>query len=181
MFDKEYSFKGIHALRVEMLTANLDENVKGGLRLFARNFDVYMDAPLVGFLFNRKAEIDNTRNPNTNEVYTTKIFGDILIQNKLDLEFNYRLIMLLDDKAEKDANLRISKAFRRMGENYQDTQLYESYVRGGVDVLYEILIDGAREPRDYIEKLSEFVNDFQDRFNEKINIDEVMKLCRGND
>ncbi|MBR0131962.1 MAG: hypothetical protein IJM14_02635 [Lachnospiraceae bacterium] len=180
MFDKEYSFKGRHAQRVELLTSNLDENMKG-LKLFARNFDVYMDAPLVGFLYNRKADFDYSKNPNTNEVYTTKIFGDILIQNKLELEFNYRLIMLLDSNAEKDPKIRVSKAFRRMGENYEDNQLYESYVRGGVDVLYEKLIEGAHEPGEYIEKVSEFVSDFQARFIDEIDMDEVMQLCKGID
>ena len=181
MFDKEYSFKGRHAQRVESLTRNLDDKIKGGIKIFGRNLDVYMDAPLIGFLYNRQAEIDNTRNPVNNELYTTKIFGETLIQNKLELEFNFRLIMLLDEKYEKDKQVRISKAFRKMGDNYEDIQRYESYVRGGGDVLYEKLIEGADDTHDYIDRLSEFVNDFQAKFNANIDLDAVQKLCRGID
>ena len=181
MFDKEYSFRGRHAQRVDSLTKNLDDKVKGGIKLFGRNLDVYMDAPLIGFLYNRLAEVDNTRNPVNNEVYTTKIFGDILIQNKLELEFNFRMIMLLDENYEKDLQIRISKAFRKMGEKIEDIQRYESYVRGGVDVLYEKLIEGVNETEEYIERLNEFVNDFQAKFMNGIKMDEIMLLCRRND
>ena len=54
MFDKEYSFKGIHAEKVSKLTAKFDETTS----LFERNFDVYMMAPVVGFLYGRKADLD---------------------------------------------------------------------------------------------------------------------------
>ena len=54
MFDKEYSFKGIHAEKVSKLTAKFDETTS----LFERNFDVYMMAPIVGFLYGRKADLD---------------------------------------------------------------------------------------------------------------------------
>ena len=54
MFDKEYSFKGSHAEKVSKLTAKFDETTS----LFDRNFDVYMMAPIVGFLYGRKADLD---------------------------------------------------------------------------------------------------------------------------
>ncbi|MBP3238898.1 MAG: hypothetical protein J6M24_07485 [Lachnospiraceae bacterium] len=181
MFDKEYSFKGRHAQRVEKLTSNLDDRIKGGLKLFGRNLDVYMDAPLVGILYNRKAEADYTKNPVNNETYVTKIFGDILIQNKLELEFNYKLIMLLDERSEKDPKVRISKAFRRTGDDYTDIETYESYVRGGIDVLYEKLIEGVTDTHEYIERLAEFVGDFQEKYNDCIDFEEVCKLSRGED
>ena len=52
MFDKEYLFRGRHAERVNILTAKFDDSTK----LFERNFDVYIMAPIVGFLYGRKAE-----------------------------------------------------------------------------------------------------------------------------
>ena len=66
MFDKEYSFKGTHAEKVNKLTAKFD----GKNQLFKRNLDVYMMAPIVGFLYQRKADVntgDGTQKP-------TKIF-----------------------------------------------------------------------------------------------------------
>ena len=88
MFDKEYSFKGQHAEKVIKLTAKFDEKNQ----LFKRNLDVYLMAPIVGFLYNSKAPLD------TGE--TTKIFPQQLTEASEDLLFNYRLIMLLNRKKE---------------------------------------------------------------------------------
>ena len=93
MFDKEYSFKGTHADKVVKLTAKFDDKNS----IFKRNLDVYMMAPIVGFLYQRKAESNND-----GEQKTTKIFPEQLIGNRDDLAFNYRLIMLLDKKYEPD-------------------------------------------------------------------------------
>lgn len=47
MFDKQYRFKGRHALRVDKLTEVFDELSKA--KLIDRNVDVYANAPLIGF------------------------------------------------------------------------------------------------------------------------------------
>ena len=167
MFDKEYSFKGIHAEKVSKLTAKFDETTS----LFERNFDVYMMAPIVGFLYGRKADLDK----NNNE--TTKIFPDILMREKDNLMFNYRLIMLLDKNNEPELDKRIDKAFRLYGkeEAKPDEELFEQYVRGGVDVLYEKLIGNATTPEDYIKNLYDFMEDFDDRYN--VSAEGISDLC----
>ena len=45
MFDKQYRFKGRHAVRVDQLTSAFDAESKA--QLFARNVDVYTNAPLI--------------------------------------------------------------------------------------------------------------------------------------
>ena len=60
---------------------------------------------------------------------------------------------------------------------FKDEERFDSYVRGGVDVLYEKLIEGASEPDDYVNKLYEFIEEFQDRFNSEISSDDIMQLC----
>ena len=47
--------------------------------MFNRNVDVYTNAPLVGFLYGRRAEPDATKNPETNEVYNQNVMGDRVI------------------------------------------------------------------------------------------------------
>ena len=178
MFDKEYTFKGSHARKVSALTYNYDETLKSGLHIFETNLDVYLNAPVIGFLYGRKADIDNTRNPDRNEVYTTKIFGDKMISSQTQLLFNYRLIMLLDKAYEPDIQKRITKAFRKTGENAADIELYESYVRGGIDVLYEKILDGAESNHEIIDRLIEFIQDFQDRFNRDIDMNKISEMCR---
>ena len=49
MFDKQYRFTGSHAEKVSALTSIFDEVAKA--KIFERNLDVYMNAPLIG---NRK-------------------------------------------------------------------------------------------------------------------------------
>lgn len=175
MFDKQYRFKGIHAVRVDALTSVFDDVSKA--KLFERNVDVYTNAPLVGFLYGRCADIDDTKNPENNQVYNQNVMGDRVIYSQEELMFNFRLIMLLDKEYEPDVDKRIDKAFRYMGENPDDEKRFDSYVRGGVDVLYEKLIEGASVPEDYVNNLYEFLEEFQEKFNENVSSEDILKLC----
>ena len=164
MFDKQYRFRGSHAERVTKLTSQFESI--SGTKVFERNVDVLCDAPLIGFLYNRRADLDNTKNPTTNEVYNTNVMGDRVIYSSEEMLFNFRLIMLLDSAYEPDAQKRIDKAFRM--HTPED-------VRGGVDVLYEKLVEGATSTDDFVNRLSDFVTDFEERFNEDISDDEMAK------
>lgn len=175
MFDKQYRFRGRHAVRVDKLTGVFDANSKA--KLFERNVDVYANAPLIGFLYGRTADSDDEKNLETNQVYNQNVMGDRVIYSQEELTFNFRLIMLLDKEYEPDEEKRIDKAFRHMGDNPDDEARFDSYVRGGVDVLYEKLIEGASSPDDYISRLYDFVEEFQERFNEDIDSDAILKLC----
>jgi len=157
IFSKEYSFRGSHAERVRLLTAKFG---KGNQQLFKRNVDVYMIAPVVGFCYQRRANPDGTPHAET-----TKIFLDPLIKERDSLWFAYRLIMLLDKKHEKSFEGRVNKAFRDYGKAEADELLFDSYVLGGVDVLYEKLLANGHKEEDYINNLYDFLSDFNERYN----------------
>lgn len=171
MFDKEYSFKGTHAEKVNKLTAKFDDKNQ----LFKRNLDVYMMAPIVGFLYQRKGELNN----GDGNQKPTKIFPQQLIENADDLIFNYRLIMLLN-KNGGSIDERVDKAFRKFNseEASDDEKLYEQYVLGGVDVLYEKLIETATSSEDYLKNLYDFMEEIDDRYNKSIDTDNITELCR---
>ena len=177
MFGKEYSFRGSHATKVNELTAEFDRDRN---KLFKRNLDVYIMASIVGFLYGRKADLERSGE-------TTKIFPEQLIGEQSVLQFNYRLIMLLDKSHEPDFEERVNKAFRHYGSDRakQDEVLFEQYVRGGVDILHEKLVRGARSEEDYLKNLYEFVEELHERYNHNISTDEILDLCRlarsGND
>ena len=175
MFDKQYRFRGRHAVRVDKLTGVFDSDSKA--KLFDRNVDVYTNAPLVGFLYGRRAEIDNEKNPETNQVYNQNVMGDRVIYSQEELTFNFRLIMLLDKDYEPDEDKRIDKAFRHMGDDPADEERFNSYVRGGVDVLYEKLIEGASSLDEFISRLYDFIEEFHERFHEETNVEEILKMC----
>ena len=175
MFDKQYRFRGIHAIRVDALTSVFDDAVTA--KLFDRNVDVYTNAPLVGFLYNRRANVDDTRNPETNQIYNQNVMGDRVIYSQEELMFNFRLIMLLDKDFEPDEEKRINKAFKCVGEDPADEERFDSYVRGGVDLLYEKLIEGASSPEDYVNNLYDFIEEFKDKFHDNISSENILELC----
>ena len=175
MFDKQYRFKGRHARRVSKLTGVFDELSKA--KLFERNVDVYANAPLIGFLYGRMADLDNTKNPETGQVYNQNVMGDRVILSDEELMYNFWLIMLLDSNYEPDEEKRIDKAFRNYGQNPADEERFDSYVRGGIDVLYEKLIEGEKTPEAFVNRLYEFIDEFNDRFNSELSNNEILQLC----
>ena len=76
--------------------------------------------------------------------------------------------------------MRLDKAFRRFGADEADLQLFDAYVLGGVEVLYEKLIDGSTDPAEYINRMYDFVEEFNERFNEGITNKDILDLCRDN-
>ena len=169
MFNSDYSFKGAHAEKVKQLVAVKFDKENS---LFYRNMDVYLLAPIVGFLYNRKAEIDRSSSSNTN------ILAEIMNKYQKDLEFIYRLIMLLDKEYEADFENRVNKAFKDYGkpEAAEDLKRFDAYVRGGVDILYEKIWEPSTLPDDYLNNLYDFMEDFEDRYGQ--NSDEIIDLCK---
>ncbi|MED1872045.1 hypothetical protein [Brevibacillus borstelensis] len=173
LFQKEYSFRGSHADKVNKLTSQFDNSASA--KFFSRNIDVYILAPLIGFLYGRKADQDKSGSE------TTKIFPEQLIREQTILKYNYQLIMLLDKKHEPSFDERLNKAFRNYGneseQTLSDERSYEQYVLGGVDILYEKLIEGATTPEDYITKLYDFMEEFNERYNESVSDEKILDLC----
>lgn len=169
MFDKEYSFRGRHAEMVRRLTAEFDSQHH---QLFARNIDVYMVAPVIGFMYNRRADLD--KGPES-----TKIFPEQLLNERNTLLFVYRLIVLLDKDHEPGLDERIDKAFRYYYTEraIPDEERFEQYVRGGVEVLHEKLLTDIRSQDDYLQNLCDFLEEFDQRYNQAIPIDSILSLC----
>jgi hypothetical protein len=167
LFQGQYWFYGTHADKVKKLTAEFD----GKHKLFSHNHEIYQLAPIVGFLYKKKAVQNRDNNSDTS------IFPDQISRYRDVFQFNYQLIMLLDVSHEVDFDVRVDKAFLFAGTNdaKTDEELYESYVRGGVDVLYEKLIEPSSSPDDYIKNLYEFMEDFESRYGQ--NADEIYDLC----
>ena len=173
MFDKQYRFTGSHAKMVNDLTAVIEP--EKNTKLFDRNLDVYLNAPLVGFLYKRKG-VKNS----DNSISSQSIFADQMFANAERMKYIFRIILILDKDYEPELDKRLDKAFRHFGDNAEDLELYDQYVLGGVEVLYEKLIEGSIRPLDYVMKLYDFIEEFNERFNENINNKDVLKLCINN-
>lgn len=175
MFDKSYRFHGIHAKKVRELTSIINGDTKAQLFKFVK--DVYAVAPLVGFLYSRRAELDHTKSPETGEEYDVNVMAEQVLSVGEDLAFNFCLIMLLDSAYEPDEDNRIDKAFRHVGKNQLDEKRFDEYVRGGIDVLHEKLIEGVNAEDEYVKHLFDFTLDIQERFNEEVNLETLANLC----
>ena len=152
MFDSQYRFFGKHAHFVEDLTS--DNITLNNAKIFKRVIDVLFAAPLIGFLWKRRADEDRTIESETHELYNKSVFNDTIIANQDKLYFIYQLIMLLDSDYEADEMKRIDKAFRYAGKSDEDYQRFQSYVRGGVEILHEKLVEGVSYKQDYFNSLN---------------------------
>lgn len=170
MFDREYVFRGSHAIKVRKLTTSFDNE---GHTFFKTNVNLYAFAPIVGFLYKEKDNIDKKIDENT------KIFTDALLNNKDQLTFNYRLIMMLDKEYEEDVEKRINKAFKYFGTEHakDDEDLYNQYVLGGLNKIYEKLMGNQETNEDYLRNLFKFLQEIEIRYNKATSEEDIIKLA----
>ena len=166
MFEKDIIITGTHASYIKEM-----KEVAG---LFARNLDIYMLAPIMGFLNNRKGQKNNEGGEKST------IQAQQLSNVKEDCELIYRLIILLDeDDIDKDE--RLNRAFRydsdveKKKEFDNAMEIYNEYVLGGIEYMHETFVAGCVEVDDYTTKIFEAASDFQDEINELDYSEEVKK------
>lgn len=152
MFEQDVIITGTHSKYIKILK---DES-----GIFARNLDVYMLAPILGFQNKRKGK--KNREDDARTTIQAQQFCDV----KDDCELVYRLIMLLDGEGLTKEE-RLDRAFRydadkdKAEEFAANMALYESYVLGGIEYIYEMFADGCVTKDDYIERIYQNVLDFK--------------------
>lgn len=173
MFEKVYTFRGKHAEFVKELTGTFGPD--GKFQIFSRNYDIYLLAPIIGFLYGRQAQIDTTLN-SAGKNEDTKIFLEQILKIKDEVIYNYRLIMLRDRDYESDFEKRIEKAFKTIGtpEGEKDWEHYNKYILGGVEVLYEKIMLSAKTSEDYILNMVNFMKEFDEKNNPDIDIIDLL-------
>lgn len=173
MYDKMLIFKGKHATYMKQLAAQFSEKMSTGI--FKRNLDVYLLAPMVGMAYGRRAAVDNGED-------FTRIHAEQLNGEMPNLEMNYRTIMLLHDKDKLDAETRVARAFRYDEDNEkrkEGDEIFESYVRGGIEVLHEKLIAPSEQVADYYRNLFAFMEEFDAKWKDSFSVEEIDGLCNG--
>lgn len=177
MFDNDYVFKGKHANIVTRLTSEIDSETK--FKLFERNVDVLIIAPIVGYLYGRTSSKDDSVQSDN----VKKINYQQMSNESEKLKFNYELIMLLYDKNKLSIEQRLDRAFRYTKDSPEIEEcykIYEQYILGGIEVLDEKLLVDATSVDDYINNIYDFINDYNARYNKTISEDDILKLCMNN-
>ena len=158
-YTKQYRFTGTHAVMVKDLIAN---------NIFEHGYDVFLTAPLVGFAFNKKSRKNNLGDDQSS------IFAEQMIRIEEERLFCYRLIMLLDEIHETDENKRLDKAFKEYNTpSLADVDLFEQYIYGGIEYLYDQIIKSADNRDEYVLRLYDFLEDFENKY--KNSTEEVFK------
>lgn len=140
-FKKEFQFYGKHArMAGELWVQNDYEHT-----YFKRLIDLYVVAAVVGFRVDRKAAADYS------PVDAKSVFPEQMLKAKEDLDFILQMMIMLDNKEKMTEEEAVKKAFRGAStreefDYYQE--MFNSYVRGGVEELYERLLVRKSEPED---------------------------------
>jgi|LSQX01.1.fsa_nt_gb hypothetical protein len=149
MFDKEVFIRGKHAAYIRSL--------RDKAKVFERYLDAYILAPIIGFLYGRTAEPDKS----SEDAANINVVQIISVSDTL--KFIYRLIMLVDESIAKDPEVRINKAFKDDTDEEalnENMKIFNSYVLGGLEVLYEKFSEGCVTEDDFLDKVYEFVENF---------------------
>lgn len=173
-FSGTYLFTGKHCDYVKELTSALFEKgtYSKDIKIIETNHKIYTTAPMIGFLYKRKAKKDT---PDRD----TKVFGEQVIKYADIAQDIMKLILLLDEEYEPDKQKRIDKAFRYFCEDENDFRLFEEYMRGGIEVMYEKIIGDETDPFKITERLVEFLQEFQEMFNDRVKDNEIFELCEA--
>ena len=163
MFDKDMQIKGKYATYWKALSQLPGNAVSttNNFKIFENYIYVYMVAPIIGLLNGRKAYAD----PKDDSKDTAGMLAEVQIKNSTKLKYIYRLIILCDDSEGLTDEERINWAFR--GDDKTEAvqkgmALFNAYFFGGLEILYDEFINNCTTDDDYIRKLYEFVNSFND-------------------
>lgn len=175
MFENDYTINGIHATHLKYLVNDA--------KVFSRYIDVYMNAAIIGFLHGRSEKKDNSSQDRA------RIYADAFATERLNCDFIYRLIMLLDGTTELSTQQRLDRAFRDDSQketehaksvHAQNMDLFNSYVLGGIEELYEQFTNGATSRDDYINRIYDITVKFKEEM-EGIDYESKLKeLVRSN-
>lgn len=168
MFDKTVNFKGKHGAYIRELAKGV-QSLEKDVTIFKTNIQVYLVAPIIGVLFNRRAM------PDKSTPEDAKIMLDTISTYQDELNYVFKVVMLsLKDDTLSDEK-RIDRAFRynylekgnESNSNIEQDKieaikLFEEYTLGGIEVLHEKIYKDDATREHYLENMYEFIRDFYD-------------------
>ena len=161
MFTSDILLKGKHASYADFLSKSTEQNDKSKkvAGVLDTIYDVYAMGAVIGLYLGLKAPEDKESND------TKRIFAEKVIKEQLNLEFIYRLVMLVDNSVATNEE-KIGRAFKE-DDNKNNMELFNSYVRGGIEWLYEQFTSTANTKDEYLEKIYEIVDEFNQEIDSK--------------
>lgn len=160
MFNKDFAIKGIHADYIRYLTGSSEgKTLSKSSKIFDFGYQVLFVAPIIGLLYNLKSDV--VENDSMNFTIPTKQ----IINNKGKLERTYRMVLLSDKSINLDNDKRIDFVFRpNEVEKEEGQKLFDSYVRGGIEWLYNEIAKDGGSADDYLNNIISAIGEFTMEF-----------------
>ena len=154
MFTSDIYVRGKYASWLKFLSEKTEKNDKSEkvAGVFKRDIDVYLTAAIVGLNFGLRREADNSLDK-------AKIHVDTVLKEQDNLTFVFRIAMLVDNSTGLNADEKINRTFKSP-DTPENMELFNSYVRGGIEWLYEQFTEGTTTKDDYLAKIYEIVDSF---------------------
>lgn len=160
LFMTDYVFKGSHCDKVLALTSKIDADSNS--YIFSSSVELFIFAALVGCYFNRRCK------PERSSGKETKIMVSQFIEHKNDINLAFRFVLLTGNRENSDSVERLNKTFRNpeTDENYS---LFEEYMLGGIDEIYEhLILSSNTHYEDYLTSLNKFLNEIRGTDKEEV-------------
>lgn len=185
MFENDFALFGKHATYLKFLVkknAKDDDGIDNpkAARIFERYIDVYMNAAVFGLLYNKTAEPLKW----SDGIDRARIYADAFATERDNCIFLYRLVLLLDQTTDLEPEERINRAFRYDSQPGKEEEfkhcmrLFNSYVCGGIEVLYEQFTEGCATTDDYLSRIYEVMTTFKNEINGISYEEELEKIVK---
>lgn len=155
IFTSDIYIKGKYATYLKFLsqkTEKLDHREKTA-GVLERHIDVYMVGAVIGACKGLMRGEDNISSD------TVKIFSDVVSKEESNLKNIFRMVLLVDNSGNLSADEKIHRAFRTP-EDPENMKIFNSYVRGGIEWLYEQVTYSSTTKDEYLEKIYDIVTSF---------------------
>jgi len=170
VFENDYTINGRHATYLKYL------HEQG---IFKRYIDVYMHAAVWGLMYGRLGSRD------TSSTDRARIYADAFVNERDNCVFLYRLAMLLDETTSLSPVDRVNRAFRddaisgNQSKVATNLELFNSYVLGGIELLFEKLAENCSTRDDYIDRIFSRMESFRDELAGISYEERLAKLLNG--
>lgn len=167
LFENDVTIVGKHASHLKFLVNEA--------KLYDDYIDVYMNAAVFGYMYSKKEDRDNESTDRA------RIYADAFSKHRVECVFLFRLITLLDDEniaTEK----RLDRAFRYDANPEKEDELqkciniFNAYVRGGIEYMYSLFTVGCTSKDDYIRATYEAMRSYKDSIDGVSYEDKIRRL-----
>lgn len=170
LFESDLTITGKHATYLKFLVNEA--------KIYNDYIDVYMNAAVFGYMYSKRECKDNESTDRA------RIYADAFSTHRTECIFLFRLITLLEDE-DITTEERLDRAFRYDANPEKEEELqkcidiFNEYVRGGIEYMYNLFTTGCTSRDDYIRTTFDAVRNYKDSI-DGVSYEEKIKKLLNN-